>query len=39
MLGNEQQLAFYKTNTLHAAEALNWEKEKTTLIQIFSPYA
>ena len=38
MLIDEQQLAVYKGNTLKAASELNWEKEKTTLVEIFAPY-
>lgn len=39
MLNDEKQLAIYKANTLKAAAELNWEKEKTVLIEIFSQYA
>jgi glycosyltransferase involved in cell wall biosynthesis len=39
MLEDEKQLAFYKSNTRKAADELNWENEKKTLIEIFAPYA
>ncbi len=39
MLQDENRLNFYKINTRKAAAELNWEKEKTTLIEIFAPYA
>jgi glycosyltransferase involved in cell wall biosynthesis len=39
MLSDEKRLAFYKENTLKAAAELNWENEKQTLIEIFTPYA
>lgn len=39
MLQDENRMNFYKENTRKAATELNWEKEKTTLIEIFAPYA
>ena len=39
MLSDEKQLAIYKANTRKAAAELNWDIEKKTLIEIFSPYA
>jgi glycosyltransferase involved in cell wall biosynthesis len=39
MLNDETQLAVFKKNTKRAAAELNWEKEKLTLIEIFTPYA
>lgn len=39
MLSDEKQLSIYKSNTRKAADELNWEIEKNTLIEIFAPYA
>jgi glycosyltransferase involved in cell wall biosynthesis len=39
MLQDEKRLAFYKQNTARAASELNWDNEKQTLIEIFTPYA
>jgi len=39
MLSDEKRMAFYKENTIKAAAELNWENEKQTLIEIFTPYA
>jgi glycosyltransferase involved in cell wall biosynthesis len=39
MLNDKVRLAMYKENTKKAAAELNWEKEKQTLIEIFTPYA
>ncbi|MEI6060033.1 MAG: glycosyltransferase [Bacteroidota bacterium] len=39
MLGDKKQLTLYKENTKKAASELNWENEKITLIEIFTPYA
>ena len=39
LLKDETRLAFYKENTKKAAAELNWENEKKTLIEIFTPYA
>jgi len=39
MLADESKLAMYKANTQKAAADLNWENEKKTLIEIFTPYA
>jgi glycosyltransferase involved in cell wall biosynthesis len=39
MLSDEKRMAFYKENTIKAAAKLNWENEKQTLIEIFTPYA
>jgi len=39
MLKNEKQLNIYKSNTRKAAAELNWEKEKTVLVEIFRQYA
>jgi len=39
MLQDENRMAFYRKNTLKAAAELNWETERETLIEIFSPYA
>jgi glycosyltransferase involved in cell wall biosynthesis len=39
MLADEKQLALFKENTKKAAAELNWENEKKTLIEIFTPYA
>ena len=39
MLKDEARMAKYKNNTLKAAAELSWENEKTTLTEIFTPYA
>lgn len=39
LLQDENRLALYRQNTLKAALELNWENEKKTLVEIFSPYA
>jgi len=39
MLSDEKRMAFYKENTIKAAAELNWENEKQSLIEIFTPYA
>ena len=39
ILADENKLAMYKANTQKAATELNWENEKKTLIEIFTPYA
>jgi glycosyltransferase involved in cell wall biosynthesis len=39
MLADESKRAMYKANTQKAAAELNWENEKKTLIEIFTPYA
>lgn len=39
MLTDENQLSIYKANTRKAADELNWEIEKKTLLEIFAPYA
>lgn len=39
MLADESKLAMFKANTHKAAADLNWENEKKTLIEIFTPYA
>ncbi len=39
MLADEKRLALFKENTKKAAAELNWENEKKTLIEIFTPYA
>jgi len=39
MLKDEKRLSFFKQNTKKAAAELNWENEKKTLIDLFTPYA
>jgi glycosyltransferase involved in cell wall biosynthesis len=39
MLGDEKRMNLYKENTRKAAAELNWENEKKTLVEIFTPYA
>ncbi len=39
MLSDGNRLAMYRENTRRAAAELNWDNEKKTLIEIFTPYA
>jgi len=39
MLADENRMMLYKQNTIKASAELNWENEKQTLIEIFTPYA
>jgi glycosyltransferase involved in cell wall biosynthesis len=39
MLQDENRMMQFKKNTIKASAELNWENEKQTLIEIFTPYA